>query len=62
VAILYLLSSSHSVYEYFSIHYVKRAGAVLATGSLIAKLELDDINKVQKVFRQLTGSKLSTLV
>jgi len=50
------------VYEYFSIHYVKRAGAVLATGSLIAKLELDDINKVQKVFHQLTGSKLSTLL
>ncbi|KAF6025259.1 hypothetical protein EB796_016427 [Bugula neritina] len=47
------------------IHYVKRAGAVLATGSLIAKLELDDINKVQKskksesVFPEFNSSSIA---
>lgn len=38
-----------SVAETGTIHYVKRAGVVLAAGSLIAKLELDGGSKVQKV-------------
>lgn len=31
------------------IHYVKRAGAVLEPGCVIAKLQLDDPSRVQQV-------------
>lgn len=32
------------------IHYVKRAGAVLEPGCIIAKLQLDDPSRVQQVY------------
>mgnify|MGYP001803333587 FL=1 len=55
-----------------SIRYVKRAGAVLAAGSLIAKLELEDSTKVTKAKKfdgsfpdvkspSMTGEKLHQL-
>ena len=55
-----------------SIRYVKRAGAVLAAGSLIAKLELEDPTKVTKAKKfdgsfpdvkspSMTGEKLHQL-
>lgn len=34
------------------IHYVKRAGAALEPGCVIAKLQLDDPSRVQQVLRQ----------
>ena len=36
----------HSVH--FSVHYVKRPGAVLDAGSILANLQLDDPTKVQQ--------------
>lgn len=34
---------------YFSIHFVKRPGAVLEAGSILARLELDDPSQKKRV-------------
>lgn len=39
------------------IHYVKRAGAVLEPGCIIAKLQLDDPSRVQQVYLCVTCCK-----
>lgn len=33
----------------FSIHFVKRTGAVLEAGSILARLELDDLSQMKRV-------------
>lgn len=38
------------------IHYVKRAGAALEPGCVIAKLQLDDPSRVQQVQKKLFNS------
>lgn len=40
------------------IHYVKRAGAVLEPGCVIAKLQLDDPSRVQQVDQWNMGNTL----
>ena len=35
-----------------SVHFVKRSGATLEAGSIVARLELDDPSRVQKVNKQ----------
>lgn len=40
------------------IHYVKRAGAVLEPGCVIAKLQLDDPSRVQQVDQLNMGNTL----
>ena len=39
---------------YFSVHYVKRSGAVLDSGSIVANLVLDDPTRVVQVQSHLT--------
>lgn len=43
------------------IHFVKRAGAVLEPGCVIAKLQLDDPSRVQQVYACVTCDKCVAL-
>ena len=43
------------MYAFFSVHFVKRPGAVLDAGSVIARLDLDDPSRVQQA-KLFTGT------